>query len=180
MLEKGDTINPHTPVLDLNYNRMLYKIENQSQRKFERTLIVPILNQRKIQLIREKPNCIYNYSSFVRKHLDQEKTFFMCVNQTLYKYYIYNCRGILLNRISYAHLEENYGFPICCSSDGLKYLFKKIIFNTEDKFSSTKTQKLSILEFNETEVKVIKEINLMDAIDRCYAKQMNHDYVDLN
>ena len=103
----------------------------------------------------------------------------MCMNQTLYKYYIYDCRGILLNRISYAHLEENYGSPICCSSDGLKYIFKKIIFNYDDKFESTKNQKLSILEFNEKEVKVIKEINLMDAIDRCYAKQINLQHDDL-
>ena len=48
MLDKGDIVNPHTPILDLNYNRMIYKIENKNLAKLEKILIVPILNQRKI------------------------------------------------------------------------------------------------------------------------------------
>lgn len=57
------------------------------------------------------------------------------MNLTLSKYYIYTEQGLLINRIAFAHLVERYGAPHLCSPDGLKFLFRKVVQNNEEKYN---------------------------------------------
>ena len=56
-------------------------------------------------------------------------TSIIAMNETESKYYVYTQNGLLINRIDFSDLVENYGNPISTSSNGLNFIFKKNLYD---------------------------------------------------
>ena len=73
----------------------------------------------------------------------------MAMNLTLSKYYIYTERGILVNRVEFSQLVEKYGNASLTSTDGLKFIFRRLDPNTRDKTLDLRNQIITIFEIDE-------------------------------
>ena len=73
----------------------------------------------------------------------------MAMNLTLSKYYIYTERGILVNRVEFSQLVEKYGNASLTSTDGLKFIFRRLDPNTSDKTLDLRNQIITIFEIDE-------------------------------
>jgi hypothetical protein len=80
----------------------------------------------------------------------------MVMNLTLSKYYIYTERGILVNRVEFSDLVEKYGRPSLTSTDGLKFIFRRIDTNVNNKLMDLRNQIITIFEIDEYKIKYIK------------------------
>ena len=74
----------------------------------KKIIIVPYLHERKIHLNRIKQNTKYFYTS-CQSGNGIDPTQIYAINLTESKYYVYNEKGILLNRIEFGALIKKHG-----------------------------------------------------------------------
>jgi hypothetical protein len=101
-------------------------------------------------------------------------TSIICVDMDNFCYEVYQQNGLLINKVDFKDLVHQHGVPIQSSPSGLNFVFKKSVEQLEDLeeqgFSKEQLQKelmtFSIMQINIFGVKHIKEVYLLDRIDR--------------
>ena len=107
-------------MLNCGYNRLAYLIKNTKDLQADKVLILPYLHERRIHLNRRADsNQFYTIAEY------EDKKFILCMCIDDDKLYVYTETGILVRRITYSDLSEDYGRPQAISEDGKNVLFTK-------------------------------------------------------
>lgn len=83
------------------------------------------------------------------KKSDKLITYFIAMNLTESKYYVYLENGVQVNRVNYGSWVEKMGEPLATSEDGQNFIFKK-----------KRTAKISIIHMDEHGLTHIKNIDI--------------------
>ena len=90
------------------------------------------------------------------------------MNETEHKYYVYTQNGLLINRVNFRELVNQYGEPVAASSNGLNFMLrKKMNRKSKENMSLNKVQKemftISMVNMSIFGIEHIKDINLLES-----------------
>lgn len=79
-------------------------------------------------------------------------------NLNQHQCFIFCQRGLVVNRIDYADLIDEYGLPVACSPNGFCFIFKKVVRdeNDKEKFRDQKRTIITVLQLQLSGFKFIK------------------------
>jgi len=156
-LNPGERILSYCPLDSLHFHKFVYIITNPIKLSATRIMITPYLHEKRIYLIRDKPNTEYFYTS-LKNDINPSRRSIVCTNLTESKYYIFSTRGLLRNRIDYSSKVMAHGPPVCVSENGRNFLHLQ-------KSSITNMQPIvTIFHVTEFEYVLIKQINILEDI----------------
>ena len=108
------------------HHRFVYVSTNSKLLNPFHLMILPFLHERKLYLNRTKKNCDYFYCTIRRRvSEDHAQTFFVTMNLTESKYYVYSQMGILKKRVDFSDITNKYGSLTTISNNGHILVFRQ-------------------------------------------------------
>ena len=163
-LNKGDIVKTNSPLDSIQGHKLAFVILNNNELAPKKLLLLPYLHERKIYLNRIKQNTKYFFTSIQRP----TESIIISINLTESKYYVYQEKGLLINRINFQEMTKKYGEIVSTSANGLNF----VMWN--------KTQdNVTIVKFSEEKATYIKSISLTKSIVEFVRRQKSNMYQDL-
>ena len=165
-LKDGDLIKTNCPIDSAMSHRLTYVVINTDGGP-KNLILVPYLHERRIHLLRQKPNTEYFYTSKQIKLDNDVVSYVFAFNLTEHKLYSYTDIGILIKRIDFSDIIKTHGEIICSSSNGLNFA----LFNR-------RIDTITLIRFSQKKVTLLKSINVEGSLIEYFSKSSDKSIKD--